>query len=99
MLSGQVGAIAAALTTGERAGIDEATWNALRDSGLAHILSISGLHFGLVAGILFFVVRAALALIEPIALRFPIKKWAAVAALAGAFGYFLLAGASAPTER
>lgn len=99
VLPGQVGAIAAALTTGERAGIDEETWNALRDSGLAHILSISGLHFALVAGILFFTVRALLALIEPIALRFPIKKWAAVAALAGSLGYFLLAGASAPTER
>ncbi len=99
VLDGQVGAVASALTTGERAGIDEATLNALRDSGLAHIISISGLHFGLIAGILFFVTRAGLALIEPVALRFPIKKWAAVVALVGSFGYFLLAGASAPTER
>lgn len=79
-LPGQVGAIAAALITGERAGIDEETWTALRDSGLAHILSISGLHFALVAGIIFFTVRAGLALVEPVALRFPIKKWAALAA-------------------
>lgn len=99
VLEGQTGAVAAALTTGERAGIDDETWNALRDSGLAHIISISGLHFGLLAGILFFSSRAVLALIEPIALRFPIKKWAAAIALLGSFGYFVLAGATAPTER
>ena len=99
VLEGQTGAVASALTTGERAGIDDETWAALRDSGLAHIISISGLHFGLLAAILFFTTRAALAAIEPIALRFPIKKWAAAVALLGCFGYFLLAGANAPTER
>ena len=67
LMGPQVGSVAAALTTGERAGIDDETWNALRDSGLAHIISISGLHFALIAGILFFVTRAGLALIEPIA--------------------------------
>ena len=40
-----------------------------------------------------------MAAIEPVALRFPIKKWAAAVALLGCFGYFLLAGANAPTER
>jgi competence protein ComEC len=99
VLDGQTGAVASALTTGERASIDDETWAELRDSGLAHIISISGLHFALLAGILVFTTRAGLALIEPIALRYPIKKWAAAAALAGCFGYFLLAGATAPTER
>lgn len=50
---------------------------AMRDSGLAHLLAISGLHVGLVAGFIFFAVRGLLALVEPLALRRPIKKWAA----------------------
>lgn len=98
-IPGQAGALAAALMTGDRGGIADSEWQAMRDSGLAHLVSISGLHFGLVAAILFFVVRAVLAAIEPVALSFPVKKWAATAALAGSFGYLLLAGFNAPTER
>ncbi len=71
----------------------------MRDAGLAHLLAISGLHIGLVAGILFFVVRFLLAAIPPVALRYPVKKWAALAALAGAFGYLLMSGATVPTQR
>ena len=98
-LGGQAGAVAAALMTGDRSGIEEDTWDALRDSGLAHLLAISGLHIGLVAALLFFAVRAALAASETLALRAPIKKWAAAAAGAGAFGYLLLTGATIPTQR
>ena len=47
----------------------------MRDSGLAHLLAIPGLHMGLVAGWLFFAVRAALALVPAVALRHPIKNW------------------------
>lgn len=43
-LSGETGEIAVALITGERGGISEELNQAMRDSGLAHILSISGLH-------------------------------------------------------
>ncbi|MDP6346067.1 MAG: ComEC/Rec2 family competence protein, partial [Alphaproteobacteria bacterium] len=71
----------------------------MRDSGLAHLLAISGLHIGLMAGWLFFAVRLVLALAEPLALRAPIKKWAAAIALAGAFAYLLLTGATVPTQR
>ena len=71
----------------------------MRDSGLAHLLSVSGLHVGLVVGILFFLSRAMLALVPPIALRYPIKKWAAGLALAGAVFYTLLSGASVPVVR
>ena len=71
----------------------------MRNSGLAHLLAISGLHIGLVASILFVAVRGLLALVEPLALRHPIKKWAASVALAGAFGYLLLTGATVPTQR
>ena len=98
-LPGREGAVASALMTGDRGAIDDGVWQALRDSGLAHLLAISGLHVGLVAGILFFAVRAGLALAETIAVRFPIKKWAAVAALFGAFGYVLLTGGTVPTQR
>jgi len=98
-LEGPAGGIAAALLTGDRGGIPKDTLAAIRDSGLAHLLAISGLHLSLVALILFFGVRAGLALFEPLALRRPIKKWAAVIALVGAFGYLLLTGATVPTQR
>lgn len=93
------GGIAAALMTGDRAAIEAADMTALRDSGLAHLLAISGLHVGLVAGLVFFAVRFVLAAIPPVALRWPIKKWSAAAALLAAFGYLWLTGATVPTQR
>ena len=96
-LPGEAGAIATALITGERGGITEATNNAFRDSGLVHILSISGLHMVIMAGAVFFSLRLVLAAIPAIALRYPIKKWAAAAAILGAFGYLLISGNSFPT--
>lgn len=98
-LPGESGAIAAALMTGDRSAISRRTLDAMRDSGLAHLLAISGLHLGLVAATLFFGLRALLALSERLTLRHPIKKWAAVAAMAGSFAYLLLAGATVPTQR
>ncbi len=82
--------------TGERGAIPEWVMRAMRDSGLAHLLAISGLHVGLVAGLLFFGVRALLALVPALALRYPIKKWAAAVAGLGAFAYLALTGASVP---
>ncbi len=67
-LGGTTGAIAAALMTGKRSAIPVPVMKAIRDSGLAHLLAISGLHIGLVAGILFIGVRAVLALVGPWAL-------------------------------
>lgn len=93
------GAVAAALTVGERGAIPEPTLAALRDSGLAHLLAISGLHLGLAAGAVFFALRAALAAWPAVALTRPIKKWAAAAALAAAFAYLQLAGASVTAQR
>ncbi len=98
-INGDSGAIAAALLTGDRGAISQETLAAMRNAGLAHLLAISGLHLGLVATILFLALRAALALAEPIALRYPIKKWAAFAALCGTFFYLFLAGATIPTQR
>lgn len=93
------GGLAAALLTGDRSAIPKTTLENMRASGLAHLLAISGLHVGLVAGIIFVVVRLLLSAIEPVALRYPIKKWAAVAALVGSLCYLLLSGASIPTQR
>ena len=98
-LSGERAAVARALMIGDRGAIPDSVIDALRDSGLAHLLAISGLHIGLVAGIVFFGVRAGLALVPSIALRFPIKKWAAAAAVLAALGYALVAGATVPTQR
>ncbi len=96
---GEAGAIAAALVTGDRSGISRDTMAAMRDSGLAHLLAISGLHMGLVAAILFFGLRTLLACSERLALRYPIKKGAAAVALLGGFAYLVLAGATIPTQR
>ncbi|KZD12173.1 hypothetical protein AUP43_05040 [Oceanibaculum pacificum] len=95
---GEAGAVAAALVTGDRAAISEETLEAMRGSGLSHLLSISGLHMTLVAGTVFFCVRFLLAL-TPLALSRPIKKWAALAAILAAFFYLLLSGATVPTQR
>ncbi len=93
------GAVAVALIAGDQGAIPKPAMDAMRDSGLSHLLSISGLHIGLVAGILFVGLRALLALVPPFALNYPIKKWAAVAALLGTLFYLLLAGAPVPTQR
>jgi len=98
-LPGEAGAIANALITGERGGISEATNQAFRDSGLFHILSISGLHMVIMAGAVFLSIRLLLAAIPSIALRQPIKKWAAAGAMLGAFGYLLISGAAFATVR
>lgn len=89
---GDAGAVAAALITGERSGISRETEEAYQASGLAHILSVSGLHIAIVSALLFFMVRGGLALFERVALKYPTKKWAAAAAIAGTFSYTLIAG-------
>lgn len=97
--SGAPGAIILALLIGETAAIPPDALTAIRDSGLAHLLSISGLHVGLVAAFVLTVVRAGLSLVPAISLRYPTKKWAAVLAVAFAGGYTVLAGAPVPCQR
>ncbi len=98
-LPGEVGAVAAALMNGDRASISDDVNLTFRASGLQHILSISGLHFSMVAFGIYAALRLILAAIEPLALRYPIKKWAAAAALAGSLFYFLVSGAAIPAAR
>lgn len=96
---GRGGAIAAALVTGDRSSIDTATNESLRDSGLGHLLSVSGIHMGVVGGLVFAAVLWTLSLIAPIALRFPVKKIAAVAALLVLAAYLVVSGSSVPALR
>ncbi len=98
-LPGPEGGIAAAVMTGERSGVTDADWEALRRTGLAHLMAISGLHMTAISLLVFGVVRYGLALIEPVALTQPVKKWAAVAAAVAALGYLILSGASVSTQR
>ncbi|MBT5945896.1 MAG: ComEC family competence protein [Rhodospirillaceae bacterium] len=98
-IDGPAGGVAAALATGQRGGIPEDVRDDMRDSGLAHLLAISGLHLGLVAGFVFALVRGGLALWPRAALGWPLKKIAAVTALAAAAVYLMLAGATIPTQR
>jgi len=89
----------AALIIGERSGIPEETQKALQISGLAHILAISGLHMSLMAGSVFWLLRAGLALVPGLALNHPIKKWAACGTLLAGFGYLLVSGWGVATQR
>jgi competence protein ComEC len=98
-LDGVLASFAEALITGERGPSRSDINRSLQVSGLAHILSISGLHMSMVAGGIFWFVRAMLAAFPALALRWPIKKWAAAAALAVGFLYMLLAGSGVATQR
>jgi competence protein ComEC len=95
----QSGAIALALATGEQGKISEDDADAMRNSGLAHLLSISGLHVTAVVGAIFFLMSRILALFPYFALRQPVPVYAACAAAIGAIGYTLLTGAQVPTLR
>ncbi len=99
VIGGANGAVAAALVTGKRGLIPEATNDALRAAGIYHVVSISGLHMVLAAGLFMWSVRAFLALIPGLALRYPIKKWAAGFAMIGATAYDLFSGSEVATER
>lgn len=98
-IGGQAGAVAAALVTGKRGLITEETNAALRAAGIYHIVSISGLHMVLAAGTIFWLTRAGLALIPALALGWPLKKIAAVAAIIGAASYCIFSGAQVATVR
>lgn len=91
--------IADALLIGSKSYIAADIVNNYRDSGLAHFLSVSGLHMGTIAGIVFFVIRFLLALFPSIALRFDIKKIAAVCAILCSAAYLLISGMAVPAQR
>jgi competence protein ComEC len=98
-ISGAAGGVGAALVTGKCGLISEPTNDVLRGAGIYHIVSISGLHMVLATGTFFWLGRALLALSPDLALLWPVKKVAAVAAMIGATIYCIFSGSDVATER
>nr|WP_304936247.1 ComEC/Rec2 family competence protein [Brevundimonas sp.] len=98
-LGERTGGIAAAMTTSHEAWISQADMDVMRDSGLAHILSVSGLHMAIVGGFVFFGARLGVAAWPWLALRVPGKKVAALAGLTAVGAYLVVSGAPPPAER
>lgn len=98
-LEGSPGAIAAALASGDRGAIAEADDQAMRDSGLTHLLSVSGLHVSAVLAAAYFVALRLLALFPWLALRVRLPLVAAGAGAMAGIGYTLLTGTDLPTIR
>lgn len=99
VLPGDPGGIAAALAVSDRRGISRPTVDALRATGLAHILAISGLHMALAAGTLYIGIRKGLAVFPSLVEAWPVKKFAAVGAMTTASAYLLISGGSVSTQR
>ena len=106
-LAGRIGAAAptpdaaallTALTIGERFRFQEPHWRTLRRTGTSHLVAISGLHVGLVAGLVFFICRRVV-LRLPIAAASRDLELAAMASLLAAAVYAGLAGFTVPTQR
>ncbi|MFI4964636.1 MAG: ComEC/Rec2 family competence protein [Caulobacterales bacterium] len=95
----QSGGLAAAMTTGHDAFIPKDQVSDLRVAGLAHIISISGLHMAIVGGFVFALARFGIAAWPWLALRIPGKKLAAALALGAVLAYLVLSGAPPPAER
>lgn len=100
-IGGQEGAVAAALMTGDRSGIAEATNVSMRASNLYHIISISGLHMSMLAGFVYTALRLALVLAQGLGAPLPqgVHKIAALGALLASAGYLWLSGGGVATER
>jgi competence protein ComEC len=91
--------ITAALTVGDRSGVTEVDDDALRASGLAHLLAISSLHLGMAAGVVYLSLRLLFALPHGSALRFPVHKFADIGGIVAAIFYLGLSGAAPPAQR
>ncbi len=98
-VGGDAGTISAAFVTGDQGAIPEPVNVAMRNSGLAHLLSISGVHITIVVAGTMWLIRKALAMSPWIALRWPVKGIAAAAAATTGIAYTLMAGSQVPTVR
>ena len=99
IVGGDAGAIAAAMVTGKRDRLSEDAKSLIREAGIFHVITISGVQMTLVAGIFFVGLRRLLALSRTLALNYPIKKWAAGAAMLAAIAYDIATGSRVGTER
>ncbi len=98
-VDGSAGTIAAAFASGDRGAIAEADEEAMRDSGLTHLLSISGLHVSATIAAAYLLAIKLLALWPWLALRVRLPVVAAAIGAAAGIGYTLLTGAEVPTVR
>lgn len=98
-ISGDAGAFASAVMTGDRSAMGQDVLAQLRATNLAHLLAISGLHMGFLAGAVFAAIRGGFALLPSISTRLPAKKISAVGALMAATFYLALSGGAVATER
>ncbi|WP_176037400.1 ComEC/Rec2 family competence protein [Brucella tritici] len=99
VIGGEDGSVASALVAGTRAGISEQTNEDLRKAGLAHILSISGLHMALAAGVVMLTLRSLFALFPAFSVRHPVKKYAAFLSLLSCTFYLAMSGADVAAQR
>jgi competence protein ComEC len=99
VVPGPAGGIAAAFASGDRGGIPPSDDQAMRDAGLTHLLSVSGLHVSAVVGFAWLLVIRGLALWPWLALRVRLPLVAAVAGAITGVAYTLLTGAEVPTVR
>lgn len=88
-----------ALTVADTRGFGERDWETLRATGVSHLMAISGLHVGLIAGLLALCMRGLYRVWPTLGLRLPLPQGAALAALCGAAAYAALAGFGLPTVR
>src|SRR5947209_1482047 len=91
--------ILAALAVGDQRAISREEWQLFNRTGVTHLMSISGLHVTLVSGLFAWLVATLWRRVPALALRLPARKAAAVAAIAGALGYTLVAGYGVPAQR
>ncbi|MEL7444991.1 MAG: ComEC/Rec2 family competence protein [Pseudomonadota bacterium] len=98
-VEGSAGTIAAAFASGDRGAITESDEIAMRDAGLTHLLSISGLHVSAVIAAAYLVTLKLLALFPSLALRVRLPILAAAVGATAGIGYTLLTGAEVPTVR
>ncbi len=99
VISGDEAAIAAAFLIGDQSQISSEMMQKIRNSGLAHLLSISGFHLSLASAICFVITRFLLSRSEYLALHFDLKKFAAIAAIIGTYFYLKIAASPLPAQR
>ncbi len=88
-----------ALAMGERVGITSQQWDVFRATGISHLVAISGLHIGLLAGLLFFLTRKLWTYSEIASLKLASPRAAALVSLLGAAFYAALSGFAVPAQR
>jgi competence protein ComEC len=99
VIPGAAGAVSVTLLTGASMAIPEADHDAFRNSGLAHLLAVAGLHIGIVMGFALAVSRFGFALSERASLFWPTKKLAGLCALCAGAAYMVLTGMHVPIIR